>query len=137
VLGLLLALWSPFTFSLLGLGLFTGGITVAASVCLLALAFTASTLFGNWHAPSLGSQLVAGARTLAVASSLLAAGVGVLGGGGLGPAILTGARLMEYGLMWKGLLVMLVLALVCDVTFGLMQILALQHSPGNAEIAVN
>ncbi len=52
LMGLLMAVWSPFLVALLGIGPITGGVMVAGSVCLLAMAFTASTLVGNWHPSS-------------------------------------------------------------------------------------
>jgi hypothetical protein len=97
VMGLLTVVWSPFVASLLWLGPVTGGVMVAGSVSLLAMALTASTLLGCWHPSPAGSRFVAGARTLGVASSLLAAGVGLLGGGGLGSTILEAARLLQFG----------------------------------------
>jgi len=131
VMGCLIATWSPFLVTLLGLGPITGGIMVGASVCLLAMAFTASTLVENWYPSPLGAHLAAGARTLAVASGLIAAGVGLLGGGGLGYTILEATRLEQYSVMWKGLLVVLALALVLDLGFGVVQMIALQQ-PGSA-----
>jgi hypothetical protein len=133
VMGLLLAAWSPFVPRLLGLGLVTGGAMVGVSVGLLALAFTATTLVENRHPSPLGARLVAGARTLAVASGLFAAGAGLLGGGGLGQAILSAARLQAYGLLWQGLLVILSLALVLDLSLGLVQMIALRPAGHNAE----
>lgn len=128
VMGLLMVVWSPFIVSLLGLGPIIGGVMVGGSVCLLATAFTATMLVEHWHPSPLGARFIGGARTLAVASGLIAAGVGLVGGGGLGHLILDAIRLMEYGLMWKGLLVMLTLTLVLDLTLGLVQMIALQHS---------
>jgi hypothetical protein len=81
-MGLLMVVWSPFIVSLLGMGPLIGGVMVAGSVCLLATAFTATTLVEHWHPSPLGAQLIGGARTLAVVSGLIAAGVGLLGGGG-------------------------------------------------------
>lgn len=130
VMGLLMATWSPFLVGLLGIGPITGSVMVAGSVCLLAMAFTASTLVENWHPSPLGVHLVAGARTLATASGLIAAGVGLLGGGGLGYTILEATRLEQYGTMWKGLLVVLALALVLDLGLGVAQMIAIQQ-PGS------
>jgi ABC-type nitrate/sulfonate/bicarbonate transport system permease component len=83
---------------------------------------------GERRLAMLRAQLIGGARTLAIASGLIAAGVGLLAGGGLGRAILEAARLSQYGLMWQGLLVILVLALGLDLALGLAQMIALQHS---------
>ena len=131
VMGVLMVVFSPLLATRLGLGPITGGVMVGGSVCLLAMAFTASTLVENWHPSPLGANLVAGARTLAVVSGLIAAGVGLLGGGGLGYTILEATRLQQYGVMWKGLLVVLALALVLDLGLGAAQMIALQQ-PGSA-----
>jgi hypothetical protein len=128
VMGLLMAVWSPFIVSLLWIGPITGGFMVAGSVGLLALAFTTTLLVEHWNPSPLGARLIGGARTLAVASGLIAAGVGLVGGGGLGHIILDAARLVKYGLMWKGLLVVLALALGLDLLLGFAQFVALQQT---------
>ena len=133
--GLLMGVWSPFIATLLGLGPITGGVMIAGSVSVLVTTFAATTLLEYWYPSPLASRLVAGTRTLAVASGLLAAGVGLLGGGGLGYIILEATRLSQYGVMWKGLLVVLALALVLDLTLGLAQMIALQHSGESGEPA--
>ena len=124
LMGLLLWAWSPFMFVLLGLGAFAGGMVVGASVLLLALAFAAGTLVEHWQPSPLGVRLVAGARTLAVASGMVAVGAGTMGGGGLGWFLLEGARLQQYGLMWQALLVVLALALGLDLLLGVVQMVA-------------
>jgi hypothetical protein len=136
VMGLLMTTWSPFLVGLLGIGPITGGVMVGGSVCLLAMAFTASTLVENWHPSPLGVHLIAGARTLAVASGLIAAGVGLMGGGGLGHTILEAARLEQYGFMWKGLLAVLALELVLDLGLGAVQMIALQKSVSFGDLPI-
>jgi ABC-type nitrate/sulfonate/bicarbonate transport system permease component len=101
---------------------------VGSSVCLLAAAFAATTLVEHGHPSPLAAQLIGGGRTLAIASGLIAVGVGLLGGGGLGPITLEAARLQQYGLMWKGLLLILALALALDLILGLAQMIALTYS---------
>jgi ABC-type proline/glycine betaine transport system permease subunit len=133
VMGLLVVVWSPFIVSLLGIGPFTGGVMVAGSVSLLSAAFAATTLHEYRYPSPLGSRLIAGARTLAVGSGLIAAGVGLIGGGGLGYSILEAARLSQYGVMWKGLLAVLALALVLDLMLGLVQMISLQYSEHSGE----
>ena len=128
LMGLLLVICSPFVVTLLGLGPTAGGVMVGGAVCLLAAAFTATMLVEHGHPSPLGAQLIGGGRTLAMASGLIAVGVGLLGGGGLGPIILEAVRLQQYGLMWKGLLLILALALVLDLILGLAQMIALTHS---------
>jgi ABC-type proline/glycine betaine transport system permease subunit len=93
-------------------------------VLLLALAFTAGTLVEHWQPSPLGVRLVAGARTLAVASGLVAAGAGVMGGGGVGWFLLEGARLQQYGPISQAVLVVLVLALALDLLLGVVQMAA-------------
>jgi hypothetical protein len=124
LVGLLLLAWSPLLFVLLGLGAFTGGMMVGASVLLLALAFTTGTLVEHWQPSPLAVRLVAGARTLAVASGLVAVGAGVMGGGGLGWFLLEGARLQQYGLILQALFVVLGLALALDLLLGVAQMSA-------------
>jgi len=125
VMGLLMVAWSPFIVVFLGLGAIAGGAMVGAWVFLLALAFTAATLIEHWHPSPLSVQLIAGARTLAVASGMIAIGVGVIGGGGIGHLILEGVRLLQYDLMWRGLLTVIALALVLDLLLGVVQAFAL------------
>jgi hypothetical protein len=136
VKGFLMAVLSPFTVSLLGIGPISGAVMIGASVCLLAMAFTATMLVERWHPSPLGAQLIGGARTLAVASGLIAAGAGLLGGGGLGYTLMEVVRLSQYGLMWKGLLVILALALVLDLMLGFAQMIALQHFSDSSESAI-
>lgn len=136
VMGLLMAIWSPFIATLLWLGPVTGGLVVACSVSALVTILTATTLVEYWIPSALASRLIAGARTMAVASGLLAVGTGLLGGGGLGPTMLEAARLSQYSVMWKGALVVLALALVLDLTLGLAQIAALQHSGRTGEAGI-
>lgn len=126
VMGLLIVVWSPFIVSLLGIGPVAGGVVVGGSTSILALAFAATILVEQEFPTPLSARLVAGARTLAVGSGLIASGVGLLGGGGLGHIILEAARVQEYGLVLKGLLVILILALVLDLGLGLVQMIIQQ-----------
>jgi hypothetical protein len=135
-MGLLMAGCSPFIFTLLGLGVVTGGLVVAISVAVLAMAFAASILVEHWHASPPASRWVAGARTLAVASGLIAAGVGLLGGGGLGHLVLEATRVMEYGPLWQGLVVILAFALMLDLALGLGQMFTLHRSGASAGSAM-
>ena len=80
VMALLMVACSPFIVVLMGLGAMTGGVMVGVSVFLLALAFTTATLVEHWHPSPLGVRLIAGARTLAIASTLIAVGTGFTGG---------------------------------------------------------
>jgi hypothetical protein len=134
VMGLLMGIWSPFIATLLWLGPVTGGLVVACSVSVLVTVFTATTIVETWVPSPLASRLIAGARSMAVASGLLAVGAGLLGGGGLGPIMLEAARLSQYDVIWKGVLVVLALALVLDLTLGLAQMMALSDRTGEAGI---
>jgi hypothetical protein len=128
IMGLQMIVLSPFILSLLGIGPVAGGIMVGGSIFLLAIAFAATILVEHWYPSPLKVRLVAGARTLAVASGLIAAGVGLLGGGGLGHLILEAARLLDYGVVSKGLWVIVILALALDLALGLVQMIVLQRS---------
>jgi len=129
VIALLMIAWSPFVVAAMGIGAMAGGTMVGVSVFLLALAFTAGTLVKHWHPSPLRVRLIAGARTLAVASALLAVGAGFIGGGGVGHFILDGVRLMQYDLMWKGVLIVLTLALGLDLLLGVAQVATLPAPP--------
>lgn len=135
ILGLLVIILSPFPITLLGIGPLAGGIMVAASIALLAMAFAATTLVEHWVPSPLSVRLIAAARTLAVASGLIATGVGLFGGGGLGAPLLEAARLLDYGQVLKGLSVIVALALALDLTLGLVQMIALQHLGNDSEPA--
>jgi hypothetical protein len=136
VTGLFMVVCSPFIVRILGIGPIAGGVMVGASVCLLAMAFTATMLVEHWHLSPLGAQLIGGARTLAMASGLIAVGVSLMGGGGLGQVILGAARLPEYDLWWKGLSVVLALALGLDLALGIAQLITLQHSGDSGEAVI-
>lgn len=136
VMGLLMVAWSPLIVSLLGLGPVAGGVIVGGSVCILAVAFTATTLVENWYPSPLGARLIGGARTLAVASGLIAVGAGQMGGGELGFLLRWAFMLSKRGLMWQVVLVVLALALVLDLALGLAQLIALSPSEDNGEPAI-
>jgi hypothetical protein len=127
-MGLLMAAWSPFVVRLLWIGPISGGVMVASSLSVLATVCTASMLMENWYPSPLAARLVGGARTLAVAACLIAVGIGMMGGGGLGAPVLEAARLSLYGPMWKGLLAILAMALALDLALGLVQMVTLHVS---------
>ena len=119
-------LW-PFVPTLAGLGTWAGVVMVGSFVFALALVFTVTTLFDYWFTPSLTTRFIAGARTLAVASPILAAAASILGGGGVG------------SLMWQGgpdysaLATIVLLAFLFDMVLGLLQMAVSQSgrlSPG-------
>jgi hypothetical protein len=133
VMGLLMVVWSPFIVSLLGIGPVSGSIMTGSSIGLLAWALAATILVEHGLPSPLSVRLIAAARTLAIASGLIAAGVGVLGGGGLGHLLLEAARVQEYGLVLKGALVIVTLALVLDLGLGLVQLITVQLHKGHVE----
>lgn len=135
VMGFLMATWSPYIVTLLGLGPLAGGVMVGSSVCVLATAFTATMLVENWHPSPLSVRLVGGARTLAVASCLIAAGAGQIGGGGLDNVLWLAFALSDHDLLWQGVLVVLALALVFDLALGLAQLSVLMRSGDGGESA--
>lgn len=136
VMMFLMAAWSPLIVILLGLGPVAGGVMVGSSVCILAMAFTATTLVENWYPSPFVVRLIGGARTLVVVSCLIAAGVGQIGGGGLGFYLRLAPWLLAGKLLWQVVLVVVIAAaLVLDLALGLAQLIALRSSGDNGEPA--
>jgi osmoprotectant transport system permease protein len=123
LMGLLLLIWTPFIAIRLGIGVATGAVTVGLVMFLLALVFTVAALTEHWHPSPLAIRLLAGARTLAAASGVIAAGAGFVGGGGIGFLMIQGMNLLQYDLAWKGWLVIVILALVLDLLLGIVQLI--------------
>jgi ABC-type proline/glycine betaine transport system permease subunit len=91
-------------------------------------------LLEYWHPSTLVVRLIAGARTLATASVVVTAAVGIFGGGGLGQIILQYMQLLRWNQAFTGWLILVVLALLPDVLFGILQF-ACSFIPGKAQPA--
>jgi len=119
---LILLIWVPFLAIRLGLGVKTGAISVGLIIFLVGWAATIGMLIEHWFPAPLGVRIIAGIRTVATASGPIAAGVGLMGGGGLGFLIIQGMRLLNYKLAWQGLLAVAILTLALDLVVGAVQL---------------
>lgn len=134
VVGLLLFVWSPIIPVRIGIGPEAGMIMAGLLMFLLALPFTIVVLLEYWHPSTLVVRLVAGARTLAIASVAVAAAVGVLGGGGIGQFLIQCMQLLRWNQAFTGWLILVVLALIPDVLLGILQF-ACSFIPGKGQPA--
>jgi hypothetical protein len=112
-----LPVFSPNIPVAVGLGAFAGIGIAGLVVFVLAFVFTISTLLDDWFSPSLVCRLMTGARSLSVATPIIAVGASFLGGGGLGALIWQAGLHPNYPALWMVVL----LALVFDVMLGLVQ----------------
>jgi ABC-type proline/glycine betaine transport system permease subunit len=108
-----MAIYTPYPIILFGPGVEPG------------LASMSFLITGYWSPPSLGERLVAGARTLGVASVVLAITAQQWGAGGAGWLIVAGMReyfLEEgYSRMWLGYAIVAGSALIVDLVAGAIQ----------------
>jgi len=117
-----LLLLSPLVVVFVGLGIVAGAVMVGLFVFLLALPSTVTTLFEHWYPSPLVVRLIVRARTLAVASVVVAAvGPLMVGSGGAGVLIFERMRLLDYAEMLRGFAIVVLLALVMDVLLGALQ----------------
>jgi ABC-type proline/glycine betaine transport system permease subunit len=94
-------------------------------VFVLALMFTTTMLHETWFPTSLASRLVIGARSIAVASPIIAVGASFMGGGATGIFIWQGKSRPDY----LALSMVVLLALVFDEVLGLVQMALTQSGP--------
>jgi ABC-type proline/glycine betaine transport system permease subunit len=117
-----LVLLFPFVPVLIGLGTIAGATMVALFVFTWALPFTVSTVLECWHPAPPVIRLVAGARTLAVTSVVVATITPlVTGSGGAGVFIQAGWELTDYPLVLRGFAIVVLLSLIIDVILGTLQ----------------
>jgi osmoprotectant transport system permease protein len=128
LMSLLLVVLSPASVAILGVGPVAGAAVVGLSMLLLAMPLTAAILLEDWYPSPLTVRLIAGLRTLATASVVVAVGAGVFGGGGLGPSMMESIRLFQFGRALEGWLVILALALMLDLLLGILQLIAFRKS---------
>lgn len=122
LVNLVLLIWVPFLAIRLGLGVKTGAISVGLIIFLVGWAATIGMLIEHWFPSPLGVRIIATIRMVATASGAIAAGVGLMGGGGLGFLIIQGMRLLNYKLAWQGLLAVVILTLALDLVVGAVQL---------------
>jgi hypothetical protein len=116
-----MAIYTPYPIILFGPGVELGLASMSFLIFALALPFTASLITGYWFPPSLGERLAAGARTLGVASVVLAITAQQWGAGGAGWLIVSGMREFDYSRMWLGYAIVAGSALIVDLVVGAIQ----------------
>jgi hypothetical protein len=115
-----LPLLSPFLPVLIGLGTIAGIVMIGLFVFVLALMLTITTMLNYWYSPPLKTRLLGRARSLAVASPVMAVSAYWIGGGGLGGLIWQVAQLrFDY----SALLAVVLLALLFDIVMGVIQMI--------------
>jgi ABC-type proline/glycine betaine transport system permease subunit len=117
-----LSLLSFYTPVLVGLGTVAGAIIVGLFVFVFALPFTVTVLLEHWYPSPLGVRLIAGARTLAVASVAVALAAFFVGGGGAGWLVMQGISVSDYSQVFEGLSIVVLLALTFDIALGALQV---------------
>jgi hypothetical protein len=120
VLGILLFVWSPFFPIRLGLGTASTMVMVGLFVVLLWLPFTVGALLHQWFPASLGARLLGGSRSLAMAAMAAALAAGFFTGGGVGPYLMQQLNLLQWGQAVRGLLTVVVLAMIVDLLLGIL-----------------
>jgi hypothetical protein len=120
-----LPLLSPFVPVWIGLGTIAGIFMDGLFVFVLAFLFTITTVLNYWFSPSLNTRILAGTRSLAVASPVMAVSAYWIGGGGLGGLIW---QIVQQRFDYQALLAVLLLAFLFDIAIGLIQMLTSQPS---------
>ncbi|MCP4536345.1 MAG: hypothetical protein GY832_04290 [Chloroflexi bacterium] len=130
--GLLVLVSSQIAFAFimagLGIGVRSRIAWAVLTMFLLSLPFIITAFLEHWFHSSLGYRLIATARTLAVASVALVAGIGSFGGSGLGYTALVGLKLLELDIAVKAYLIIVGLILIPDVLLGIPHLLILNTS---------
>ncbi len=133
VMGLLILTWTPNIVVRFGLGTIAGMVSTGLFIFLLSLPLTVTVLIEHWY-PSLPAvRLVAGFRTLATASFVIAAGAGLFGGGGIGGFITQATNPLQSDLLLQAWLVVVVLILLADVLLGMAQMIV-SNSTGAVQV---
>ena len=118
---LLLAVWTPWLVMRLGLGTLTGIVTVGVTIGLVAWPMTMNTCLNDWFTPSRRIHLIAAVRTLLLFSLLATVGAGFVGGGGAGWYLVQQWNLLEFGKVFQRILWLAGLALILDLTLGIVE----------------
>jgi hypothetical protein len=117
-----------------GIGFF--GYSIACfsfSILILALPFTTSITAGYWFPPTLGERLVAGARTLGVASAVIALTASYWGVSSPGHLIAAAMDAFDYPRVWLGYSIIVSTALIVDLVMGLIQMAIARPSKAEVE----
>lgn len=133
LVSLVLLTWSPFLVMRFGLGMITGAITVFLVISLVALVSTMALLIEHWYPSPLAVRFLSATRLLATTSGAIAVGVGFVSSSGLGSLMMRWIELLDYKLVWQGLLALAVLALVPDLLVGVAQLVVVSFMAGGKE----
>ena len=129
VMSLLIVVWTPASVLLVGLGPAAGMLSTGLVMFLFALSFTVSILLERWYPSAFAVRLIAGLRTLATASLVVAAFVGFYDGTGIGWYMSRSLMTLYFDVLLQEWLVLAALVLVTDVLLGIVQ-LAVSNSAG-------
>lgn len=99
----------------------------------LALPFTTSIVTSYWFPPSLRERLVAGARTLGVASVVLAFTASYFGVNGAGSLMAKSKGAFDYEGVWLGFVIIVSMALIVDLVMGVLQMVIARPAEAGAE----
>lgn len=108
---------------LVGLGQTAGQISVGLFLLALAVPLTADLFLQTWYPSPLAARLLARSRTLAVVAVAAAVMTYNAGAGGAGALIWQGFNRLNDQAVVAGFTIVALLALVADVTLGLIQLL--------------
>jgi len=123
---LILIVWSPLLEIWLGLGNLTGIIMVGITLSFLALSMTMNTLFHKRFPVSIKANLISNTRTLLIIALFATLGVGYVGAGGFGFYLYQQINLLKYNLLYEGIILLGVMAIVLDLILGFVQYLVLR-----------
>ena len=122
VMSLLIVVWTPASAFVVGLGIASGMLNTGLVMFLLALPFTVSVLFERWYPSMFAVRLIAGLRTLATASLVVAAFVGFYDGTGIGWFMYNSLILLKFDLLFQEWLALATLVLITDISLGIVQL---------------
>ena len=114
---------SPFIPMWTGLGTSAGILIGGLILSVLAAPLTAVLLIERWYSQPLRVHLIVGARTLAVASPIIATAAGMVGGGGAGYLIMQGMNLLDRSQIFTGVWSVVLMALAFDILIGIVEML--------------
>jgi len=130
-LAVALPLGSPFIPMWTGLGTSAGILIGGLILSVLAAPLTAILLIERWYPQPLLVCMIAWARTLAVASPLVATTAGLVGGGGAGYLIMQGMNLLDWSQFSAGIWSVILIALAFDILIGVVQVFLVQPTRSN------
>ncbi len=121
VLNLLIVPWTPASVLLVGLGLASVLFNTSLALFLFAATFTVSLLLERWWPSPFAVRVMAGLRTLATTSLVVAAIAGFYDGYGIGGDMGIALMTLRYEEFFQAWLILVVLVLILDVLLGIVQ----------------